>query len=136
MAFLVVGGVASANHVPDEQGASREVAETTIDMIEESHDALEHLDAKLSSLENVIKSGLGKEVKEAFEFSAALFRRYRDAESEVAYLRYGGGSMRGMAANAVSERLTRDRIDALAESGPETRWVEDGRGGWRKAGYQ
>lgn len=134
MVFVLLAGISEgADPVLEDLEASLSAAETTVDMAAATHAIAKYLDQKLTALEGLIKDELREEVREAFEASAALFRTYRDAEAEVAYLYYGDGSMRGAAAKAVHDQLTRQRIEHLLELSPELKWEDDGAGGWQKS---
>ncbi len=103
----------------EELEESLQAAETTTEMIAASHAIFVHLDQVMTKIETDIKKGLSDDVRKTFESSAVLFRKYREAEAEVVYLLYDGGSMRGLAGNAVREKLTRERIDYLRNFSPE-----------------
>ncbi len=136
-AAFVLTGCAKEAAPPDAKlamlRARMDAATTQTDMNEISHETFQHMDRKLSKLENLVRSDLhDAELVDQFNKAGELWREYREAQSQFAYSLYGSGSIRGLVYNSSMVALTEDRLNDLQRLWPEPKYREDGQGGWDK----
>jgi uncharacterized protein YecT (DUF1311 family) len=114
--------------------AKMDAAITQGDMNTISYEIFQHLDTKLSALEDRIREDLhNEEWENNFDKAASLWREYREAHAAFAANGYEGGSIRPLILNDTKSGLTEERIAGLIDAvGPEILYWEDGKGGWSR----
>jgi hypothetical protein len=111
--------------------AKMDAAIAQVDMNEISYEIFQHLDAKVSALEAIVRQDVPNEEREEFDKAASIWREYREAHAVFAAKGYEGGSAWPLILNGTKSGLTEERIAALLDAvGPEILYWEDGKGGW------
>lgn len=102
--------------------AALDSADTQTDMNLRSYDIGQHLDDKLTKLEERIRGDLVPDSLNLFNKAAATWREYRSAQVSFEGDMYKGGSIQPLIHNSVFSRITEERLDALSNLGQEEKY--------------